>query len=135
MITTYNIVNQEGTEEYISKYSIKPYTKLLISYSGIYATYGILDLCKDKLNVVAIDVADDNLRFRGLTPLVQIFTCKRWDIEGSVTFKFITAEGLGIHVTLSDIASIRKLCAYADKINAKPTYKDWLKSQRNSCVK
>lgn len=129
-MTYYNIVNQEWSQEYLDKHSVKPYTKILILPSGIYATYGPLNVKKDKLNVTEINIAEDNLERKGISPIIQIFTGKRCDLEGDVTFRFCCDNGLSLLTTLSSLVEIHALCKYIDTHYKEPTYKDWVKSQR-----
>ena len=129
MITYFNIIGQEWSDAYLAKNQRKPYKKLLILPSGIKATYGALDWYKDKLDIAYIDIAEDNLRYRPVPFMIMMLASKRYDLEGSVTFKFVTKDGLAILIKTADQMQMQQLIKLAEQYNKTESYAEWLKKQ------
>lgn len=130
MMTCYNIVGQEWSNDYLAKNKPKPYKKLLISPLGFKATYGILDWYKDKLDIAYIDIAEKDLTYRAVPLTIQMISSKRYDVEGSVTFKFVTTDGLAILIKTHSIMEMKQLIKLAEQCNKTESYADWLRKQR-----
>lgn len=108
MIMNFRIINNT---------SDKPYNRLLILPSGIYATYKNAVGRKDKLDIVYIDADDSGLVTRPLPLFVQLFSGKRYDLEGSVFFKFYLTDGAHIDILTGDMIEMKQLVKLAGEYN------------------